>query len=361
MTEERDETMPGVEPETPEPAPAEAEPTPDASPETASPGDPGDGAPAADEAEPGPLPEPPAGEADAAGPPSAESLAEALPLVEALLFAASKPVPLEKLAEAGELPAEVVAAAVAALEASCAAEGRGVRLDRVAGGVRLVTRPEYDYPVRRLLGLDGKTKLSMAALETLAIVAYRQPVTAPEVTELRGVNSSSSIRTLLDRKLITTAGRKEVVGTPFLYKTTKEFLVHFGLKGLSDLPKPEELEAIYGLDAPKGEKDPAQVELFHVDEATGELEEPEGEPAEAASAQPPVEGEGAAEGEPAAEASTRTSTGAEPGPAAPEASDPHGADAADAAADPEAGAGPDGADVETPASTTEKSPQEEEP
>ena len=116
-------------------------------------------------------------------------------------------------------------------------DGRGVRLDRVAGGVRLVTRPEYDYPVRRLLGLDGKTKLSMAALETLAIVAYRQPVTAPEIAELRSVNSSSSIRTLLDRKLITTAGRKEVVGTPFLYKTTKEFLVHFGLKGLADLPE----------------------------------------------------------------------------------------------------------------------------
>ena len=91
----------------------------------------------------------------------------------------------------------------------------------------------------------------MAALETLAIVAYRQPVTGPEVAELRSVNSSSSIRTLLDRKLITTAGRKEVVGTPFLYKTTKEFLVHFGLKGLGDLPKPEELEAIYGLEAPK--------------------------------------------------------------------------------------------------------------
>ncbi|HYN40382.1 MAG TPA: SMC-Scp complex subunit ScpB, partial [Thermoanaerobaculia bacterium] len=164
-----------------------------------------------------------------------DPLEEALPLVEALLFAASKPVSLEKLAEAAELPETVLAEAVDALEAACTAAGRGVRLDRVAGGVRLVTRPEYDYPVRRLLGLDGRTKLSMAALETLAIVAYRQPVTGPEVAELRSVNSSSSIRTLLDRKLITTAGRKEVVGTPFLYKTTKEFLVHFGLKGLGDL------------------------------------------------------------------------------------------------------------------------------
>lgn len=272
MTEERDETMPGAGPVTPEGAapPAADDAPPDPEPEA--------GAAPAPDVEEQPV------EAGAAEAPSAERLAEALPLVEALLFAASKPVPIDKLAEAAELPADVVSAAVAALETSCAAEGRGVRLDRVAGGIRIVTRPEYDYPVRRLLGLDGKTKLSMAALETLAIVAYRQPVTGPEVAELRGVNSSSSIRTLLDRKLITTAGRKEVVGTPFLYKTTKEFLVHFGLKGLSDLPKPEELEAIYGLDAPKAEKDPAQVELFHVDEATGELEEPEGEIAETAAA-----------------------------------------------------------------------------
>jgi len=292
MTEERDETMPGAEPETPETAPDGVEPTPEAPAEAAS--------PAGDEVEPEPPPTPSEdvlpdadGVSDA---PSPEHVAEALALVEALLFAASKPVPIDKLAEAAELPVEVVADAVTALEATCAADGRGIRLDRVAGGIRLVTRPEYDYPVRRLLGLDGKTKLSMAALETLAIVAYRQPVTGPEVAELRGVNSSSSIRTLLDRKLITTAGRKEVVGTPFLYKTTKEFLVHFGLKGLSDLPKPEELEAIYGLDAPKGEKDPAQVELFHVDEATGELEEPEGElPEASADAVAPAEtNEGAA-------------------------------------------------------------------
>ncbi len=240
----------GAEPVATEEAPAEAE--------------------AASEPEPGPVPaEEPAVAAPERSPD--ESLDEALPLVEALLFAASKPVALDKLAEAAELSEAIVTQAVAALEASCAVDGRGIRLDRVAGGVRLVTRPEYDYPVRRLLGLDGKTKLSMAALETLAIVSYRQPVTGPEIAELRSVNSSSSIRTLLDRKLITTAGRKEVVGTPFLYKTTKEFLVHFGLKGLGDLPKPEELEAIYGLEAPK--PDPAQVELFHVDEATGEVED----------------------------------------------------------------------------------------
>jgi segregation and condensation protein B len=230
--------------------------------------------------------------------PAGDPLGEALPLVEALLFASSRPVALDKLAEAAELPEKLVEEAVAALEEACAAEGRGVRLDRVAGGLRLVTRPEYDYPVRRLLGLDGKTKLSMAALETLAIVSYRQPVTGPEIAELRGVNSSSSLRTLLDRKLITTAGRKEVVGTPFLYKTTKEFLVHFGLNGLGDLPKPEELEAIYGLEAPR--PDPAQTELFHVDEATGEVEEAvgidSGEPATADADGAPPPGEGSEPG-----------------------------------------------------------------
>ena len=197
----------------------------------------------------------------------------ALGVVEALLYASGKPATVEHLAEAADLEPAEVEAALIALEAACAAAGRGVKLDRVAGGVRLVSRPEFDFPVRRLLGLEGKTKLTMAALETLSIVAYRQPVTAPEVMELRGVNSSSSLRTLLDRKLITTAGRKEVVGTPFLYKTTKEFLVHFGLNDLSALPKPEELEAIYGLE-PAGPPEPAQVELFPSEDGEGLAELP---------------------------------------------------------------------------------------
>ena len=123
--------------------------------------------------------------------------------------------------------------------------------------LRLVSRNEFDLPVRSLLGLEGKNKLSIPSLEVLSIVAYRQPVTAPEIAELRGVNSASSLRTLLDKKLITTAGRKEVVGTPFLYKTTKEFLVHFGLADLKDLPRPEDLDALYGVEA-----NTAQTELF---------------------------------------------------------------------------------------------------
>jgi segregation and condensation protein B len=192
-------------------------------------------------------------------------VSEARAVVEALLYASGKPSSVERLAEAAELPVEEVAAALDALEAEYAAPERGIRLDRVAGGVRIVSRAEHDEPVRRLLGMDGKTKLTMAALETLAIVAYRQPVTAPEIAELRGVGSASSIRTLLDRKLITTAGRKEVVGTPFLYKTTKEFLVHFGLSDLTELPKPEELEALYGIET-GGALDASQTELFPAEE-----------------------------------------------------------------------------------------------
>jgi segregation and condensation protein B len=178
-------------------------------------------------------------------------------LVEALLFASGKPASVERLAEASELTGAQVEAALDILERALEADARGVRLDRVAGGARLVSRNEFDVPVRRLLGLEGKNKLSMASLETLSIIAYRQPVTAPEIAELRGVSSASSLRTLLDKKLITTAGRKEVVGTPFLYKTTKEFLVHFGLDDVKDLPKPEDLDALYGV-----ETNTSQTELF---------------------------------------------------------------------------------------------------
>lgn len=178
-------------------------------------------------------------------------------LVEALLFASGRAAAVERLAEAAELAAAEVESALAEIERSLESEGRGLRLDRVAGGARLVTRNEFDGPVRRLLGLEGRNKLSMASLETLSIIAYRQPVTAPEIAELRGVSSASSLRTLLDKKLITTAGRKEVVGTPFLYKTTKEFLVHFGLDDVKDLPKPEDLDALYGV-----ETNTSQTELF---------------------------------------------------------------------------------------------------
>ena len=104
-----------------------------------------------------------------------------------------------------------------------------------------MTRPEYDGLLRRFHDVSERSRLSLAALETLAIIAYRQPITLPEIQEIRGVNSASVLNTLFEKKLVTTAGRKSVVGSPFLYRTTQDFLVRFGLKDVGDLPRPEEL------------------------------------------------------------------------------------------------------------------------
>jgi len=171
--------------------------------------------------------------------------------LEAILFVSGEPVSRDRLlgllAEEGDEAARAeAAAALEAVLARYAEPGRGIMVDEVGGGVRLVTRPELNDWLRRFLDVSGSSKLSMAALETLAIVAYRQPVTAPEIQELRGVNPSGVLKTLLERHLIRIAGRKDVVGKPFLYTTTREFLVHFGLKSLKDLPPLEEFEETFG-------------------------------------------------------------------------------------------------------------------
>ncbi len=145
-------------------------------------------------------------------------------------------------AEVLEATPEAVAAALASLAEEAETPTRGIRLESVAGGWRYVTRPEFDSLLRKFHEVTERSRLSLAALETLAIIAYRQPITMPEIQEIRGVNSSSVLTTLLEKKLVTTAGRKPVVGTPFLYRTTREFLVRFGLNELDDLPKPEELD-----------------------------------------------------------------------------------------------------------------------
>ncbi len=176
--------------------------------------------------------------------------------VEAVLFVAADPVPRERLAEIFD-PEDRGAAAEAidaVLARYAAGERRGIAVEEVAGGVRLVTRPEMHGWLRRFFEVSGGNKLSMAALETLAIIAYRQPMTAPEVQELRGVNPSGVLKTLLERRLIRIAGRKEVVGRPFLYTTTREFLVHFGLKSLGDLPPLEELDDALEGDGEGGEE-----------------------------------------------------------------------------------------------------------
>ena len=122
-------------------------------------------------------------------------------------------------------------------------EGRGIRLERVAGGWRCVTPPELDPYLRAFHGIIARQRLSQAGLEVLAIVAHRQPVTLPEISFIRATNSSGVVRTLLDRGLLRVTGRKQVVGRPFLYRTSKEFLTHFGLERPEDLPDPEELVA----------------------------------------------------------------------------------------------------------------------
>jgi segregation and condensation protein B len=168
--------------------------------------------------------------------------------LEAILFVSAEPVPRARLLElfAADERAEAAAALDAVLARYPAAEGRGVMVDEVAGGVRLVTRPELGGWLRRFFEVRGGHKLSMAALETLAIIAYRQPITGPEIQELRSVNPAGVLKTLLERRLVRIAGRKAVVGNPFLYRTTREFLVHFGLGDLGDLPPLEELEEMLG-------------------------------------------------------------------------------------------------------------------
>lgn len=167
--------------------------------------------------------------------------------LEAILFVSSEPVPrtrLLELFEEGER--EEAAQALEAVLARYSGDERGVLVEDVAGGVRIATRPEVVGWLRRFFDVSGGNKLSMAALETLAIIAYRQPMTGPEIQELRGVSSAGVLKTLLERRLVRITGRKEVVGKPFLYGTTREFLVHFGLNSLKDLPPLEEFEETFG-------------------------------------------------------------------------------------------------------------------
>lgn len=165
--------------------------------------------------------------------------------LEAIIYAADEPATLDQLATALAEEKLVVQAALDELIASYSAEERGIEIRAVAGGYKLYTKPQHHEVVRRFIkSLRPPLRLSMPALETLAVIAYKQPVTAPEISDIRGVNTSGVISTLLDKKLITTAGRKEVMGRPILYKTSKEFLMRFGLSDLDELPSLKEFEAL---------------------------------------------------------------------------------------------------------------------
>jgi len=167
-------------------------------------------------------------------------------LIESILLTARGPVTsdavVEALADDG-VTVEEFNAVVEAIAAAWERPDSGVRIERAAGGWRCVTPPQLDPYLRAFHGVAARQRLSQAALEVLAIVAHRQPVTMPEINFIRGANSSAVVRTLLDRSLIRVAGRKKVVGKPFLLRTTKEFLVHFGLDRPEDLPDPEQLVA----------------------------------------------------------------------------------------------------------------------
>lgn len=195
-------------------------------------------------------------------------LSELKAIVEALIFASPEPISVKGLAKVldPESP-EAIAAAVEALRADYTRPG-GLQLVEVAGGFQIVTRPELHEWVRRLFHEHTTKKLSVSALETLAVIAYKQPITAPEITEIRGVNAAGVVGTLIERKLIKIVGRKQVVGRPFLYGTTREFLERFGLNDLSDLPKVEDMSELLGFDLPASVSEPAPQTALPFDQSS---------------------------------------------------------------------------------------------
>jgi segregation and condensation protein B len=191
-----------------------------------------------------------AGPDRSAAPTPRQDLDDLKAIIEALVFASPDPLTpktLFKLLDSE--PQEDVEAALAALRSEYEHRG-GLQFVEVAGGYQIVTRPELHEWVRRLFHERRSQKLSVQALETLAVVAYKQPITAPEIAEIRGVNATGVLATLLERHLVKIAGRKQVVGRPFLYATTREFLIRFGLRDLSDLPKMEDMADVLGFDLP---------------------------------------------------------------------------------------------------------------
>jgi segregation and condensation protein B len=200
--------------------------------------------------------------------------AELKAILEALIFASPEPLTPKAMYKILESePKEDVQAALAELKRDYENRG-GLQLVEVAGGSQIVTRPDLHEWVRRLFHERTTQKLTVQALETLAVIAYRQPVTAAEITEIRGVNTSGVLNTLLERHLIKIVGRKQVVGRPFLYATTKEFLIRFGLNELTDLPKVEDMAEALGLDAPiLVERQPPE-EMLPLEEPETEDDEP---------------------------------------------------------------------------------------
>ena len=171
------------------------------------------------------------------------TIEELKPIIESLIFVSEDPISLKQLAAILEGESvEDIEAACQSLMGEYGERRGGLELRQIAGGYRISTRPDLSEYVRRYLKSQPSARLSIAALETLAVIAYKQPITIPEILEIRGVTSTSAIKTLLDKRLIVAKGHKQVVGRPMLYGTSKEFLVHFGLNDLSELPNLEDFE-----------------------------------------------------------------------------------------------------------------------
>jgi segregation and condensation protein B len=217
----------------------------------------------------------------------AEPAAEAVPLsdvelkavLEAIVYITDEPLSLDQICATIEQPRERVTAVLEQLAADYEKPDRGLSIREVAGGFKMTTKPEHHEAVRRFVkNLNPPLKLSLPALETLAVIAYKQPVTAPEIMEIRGVQGAGVLKTLLDRKLIGVAGRKQVVGKPILYRTTREFLVQFGLKDLAELPTLKEFQEIGRFDTEgPGLQQPETVRTESRDaaEAAGDAESPD--------------------------------------------------------------------------------------
>jgi segregation and condensation protein B len=184
-------------------------------------------------------------------------------LLEAIIYLAKDPVTVDSIRKAlPEVDRKEIDASITALIEKYREPQHGIEIREVADGLRFSTKPEHHEVLKAFLQAQTPpTRLSLAALETLAVIAYKQPVTVPEIQEIRGVQASGVIKTLLDKKLVATAGRKEVLGKPILYKTTKEFLIHFGLKDLGELPSMEEFEELIKNQADSEASTPTEIEL----------------------------------------------------------------------------------------------------
>ena len=177
---------------------------------------------------------------------SSRGMAELVAIVEALIFVADEPITTKLLAEVLEEDRDAIDAAVVELQKEYDGRESGLQIREIAGGWQIATRTELHEEVRKFLKTRPSAKLSLASLETLAVIAYKQPVTVPEILEIRGVQSASAIKTLLEKRLIVTKGHKETVGRPMQYGTSKEFLIQFGLKDLTELPSIEDFEDLAG-------------------------------------------------------------------------------------------------------------------